>query len=77
MRRYADRSGESGVVAYEIRDDGILVRFRDGPVYLYNAEKPGPAHVAEMQARAQAGRGLSTYISQHVGDNYAEKWPSP
>lgn len=75
LHRYGNRSGDSGVVAYLIEGDGILVQFHSGDIYLYNAEKPGDAHVAEMQARAKAGRGLSTYISQHVSDNYAAKFP--
>ena len=73
MPRYANHDGHSGVVAYESAPDRIAVQFVDGAVYLYDSERPGAAVVAEMQRLARAGRGLSTYISQHVRDNFAEK----
>ena len=31
------------------------------------------AHVAEMKRLAQAGRGLGSYISRHVGKNFAAR----
>lgn len=73
MPRYANHSGQSGVVAYECAPDRIAVQFVDGSVYLYDSGRPGAAAVAEMQRLAAAGRGLSTYISQHVRENFAEK----
>ncbi|WP_410854534.1 hypothetical protein [Paraburkholderia sp. SIMBA_054] len=41
MKRYRDLSGQSGVVAYEISDDAITVKFRDGDVYLYDYATAG------------------------------------
>jgi hypothetical protein len=73
MPRYANQSGHSGVVAYESAPDRIAVQFVDGSVYLYDSERPGAAVVAEMQRLAAAGQGLSTYISQHVQGDFAEK----
>lgn len=73
MKRYANRSGDSGVVAYAIGPGSITVRFRDGGTYLYDGRLPGAAAVAEMQRLAVAGRGLSGYISQHVRGRYARK----
>jgi hypothetical protein len=43
-------------------------------IYEYDRARPGVRHVREMTARAKEGRGLATYISQHVGSNYARKW---
>lgn len=71
MTRYG--SAKSGIVAYELRDDAILVKFRSGEVYVYDVERPGPAHVAEMKRLAVAGEGLATYISRNVRDAYARK----
>ncbi len=71
MKRYGNLSGESGVVAYELAERSIRVRFaRSDRIYEYSHASAGPAHVAEMKRLARAGRGLSTYISQHVADRY-------
>ena len=72
VTRYANLSGNSGVAEYEIGNDYIKVRFRhEAAVYVYNDAAPGPAAVRRMQALAVQGQGLSTYISQYVGKNYA------
>jgi hypothetical protein len=73
MERYRNLSGDAGVEAYEIRADAIVLRFRDGGTYLYDQRAPGGDHVAAMQQRARAGRGLTTYVNQHVRDNYAAR----
>ncbi|UEG52566.1 hypothetical protein LLH06_16545 [Mucilaginibacter daejeonensis] len=70
MTRYRDLSGNSGVVAYRIGTDHIAVEFRSGDMYLYTYHKPGKVAVEDMKRLAEAGRGLSTYISQHVRDDY-------
>lgn len=73
MQRYANRSGHSGVVAYELGADSITVKFTGGDRYLYTEDSTGAAHIARMRELAESGRGLSTYISQHVRDRYARK----
>ena len=75
MRRYANLSGDSGVVAYRIGQDFIEVRFKDGGTYVYTHASAGPRHVEAMKELALAGKGLSTYISRHVGAAYAAKRP--
>jgi hypothetical protein len=75
MQRYANLSGDSGVVAYEAGDGSITVEFRDGARYLYDTRSAGPKHIAAMQRLARAGRGLATYINRHVRQQYAQKWP--
>lgn len=73
MIPYNNLSGDSGVLAYDIGDDFIKIQFRHYPkVYVYDSAKPGWSHVQQMQKLAAAGRGLSTYISQHVGKNYSK-----
>lgn len=61
---------EAGVVAYALLPDAIVVRFRGGVTYLYGARHPGAAHVQAMKQLACAGRGLSSYISRHVRNDY-------
>jgi len=73
MQRYANRSGQSGVVAYELGADAITVKFTGGDRYLYTQDSAGAVHIARMRELAENGRGLSTYISQHVRDRYARK----
>ena len=73
MQRYGNQSRESGVVAYDIDAGRIIVQFRNGDRYLYTEDSAGAANIARMQELAKAGRGLSTFISQHVHDRYARK----
>jgi hypothetical protein len=71
---YKSKSPNTGVSSYELLDDAILLEFTDHKFqYLYNAEKPGSKHVAIMRKLAEQGKGLSTYINQHVRENYARK----
>ena len=73
MKRYLNLSGESGVRAYLPGPDAIAVEFLDGSVYLYTSDSAGIDTIAHMLELAERGRGLSAYISQHVGDAYAQK----
>ena len=65
MRPYGNLSGDSGVVAYEVRSAAIVVRFLDGSLYEYTRESAGATALTEMLRLAQSGRGLSTFIAQH------------
>ena len=73
MPRYSNLSGKSGVVSYETTADSITLRFVNGDRYLYTAARPGRDAVDRMKALAKAGRGLSTFVSQHVRENYERK----
>ena len=77
---YKARNPSAGVLNYELIDDhlgeAILLEFADHKFrYLYNADRPGPEHVAAMRRLARLGDGLTTYVNQHVRDNYAAKLP--
>jgi hypothetical protein len=65
MEPYGNLSGDSGVQSFEIGPDFITVRFHDRPPYLYTYETAGRDNVERMKRLARAGRGLSTFISQH------------
>lgn len=73
MQRYNNLSGQSGVVAYEIGTDSITIEFVGGERYLYTGRSAGAENIAKMQELALAGRGLSTFVSQHIRTRYARK----
>ncbi|KMZ11420.1 hypothetical protein BHUM_05341 [Candidatus Burkholderia humilis] len=72
IQSYRNLAGNSGIAAYEIHRDGIVIRFINGGIYLYDDRAPGRAHAEEMKRLARSGQGLSTYISR-FGSDYAEK----
>jgi hypothetical protein len=74
VKPYRNHSGESGVVAYEIGADAIKVRFTNGTTYVYDVDSVGRRNLATMKKLAEAGSGLSTFISQHVHDRFASKY---
>ena len=73
MIQYKNLSAESGILAYESGDDFIRIQFQDKEVYLYTNESSGKEHIDQMKILAEKGRGLNTYINQHVRKNYAHK----
>ncbi|MCA1247224.1 hypothetical protein [Massilia sp. MS-15] len=73
MHRYRNTSGESGVLAYDIGQDSITIQFQGGERYLYTERSAGAENIARMQELAREGRGLSTFVSQHIRSRYARK----
>ena len=73
LRPYGNLAQNSGVSAYAVQPGAILVQFRNGATYRYDATSPGAEHVRRMQQLARSGKGLSTYISRYVGERYAAK----
>lgn len=73
MERYRNLSGDSGVLAYQIGDAAIAVQFRNGDIYDYTYASAGRRNIEQMKRLARAGKGLSTFISQHVHHAYAGK----
>lgn len=73
MKLYKNLSGKSGVTAYAVADDAILVEFKRGVVYLYTDDTVGANNRHKMQHLAEAGQGLCTFITQHVRSDYAKK----
>jgi hypothetical protein len=76
MKSYSDRSGQSGVVAFQTYADAIDVLFRDEMVYRYDYASTGREYVERMKWLARAGKGLAGYINRHtdVREKYADKW---
>jgi|GEM_PF-121704 len=65
METYKNLGGNSGVVAYLIGDDSIVVRFASGQhtFYRYTYASAGSEAVERMKSLAAAGRGLNGFIS--------------
>lgn len=73
MERYGKPGSRSGVIAFEILETGIVLKFRDGGRYLYTHNNPGRFEVEEMKRLARAGEGLASFVNQHVRERYVRK----
>lgn len=73
MIRYANRGGDSNVLAYESTPGQIVVRFGDDSAYLYTDQSAGADNIARMHALATAGKGLNSFIGRYVAKRYAAK----
>jgi len=65
MQRYRNFSGTSGVRAFEIGPDYIVLQYVSGLPYKYTYELVGAQHVEEMKRLAQKGSHLNKFINQH------------
>jgi hypothetical protein len=73
MQPYKNVAENSGVIAYEIGDDFILIEFQDESVYLYDYKSTGKANIEQMKILALTGEGLTTFINQHIREHYTKK----
>lgn len=73
MEQYKDLTGNSGVTAYEISDNGISVEFNHDAIYRYTYTSAGKRSIEKMKRLAAEGKGLSTYISQMVKEKFEVK----
>ncbi len=73
MRRYEDRHGNSGVVAFRSGSDFIDVEFHDGKQYRYTHQVPGQTEVEAMKQLAASGQNLATFINRVVRDRFAAR----
>ena len=73
MTPYGNSNGSSGVSAFEIQREAIIVEFRHGGKYVYDHDTTGREHVEEMKVLALEGRGLATYINKNVRNLFAAK----
>ncbi len=72
---YQSANPNTGVLNYEIAGPTLILEFQHPKHrYVYGPLAPGPRHVARMIELARAGKGLSTYIAQHV-HTYQAKLP--
>lgn len=73
LNRYKDISGGGGITGYQFVPNGIILQFKHKDLYLYDNSKPGENHVQQMKILAKKGKGLTTYVNQHVRENYKRK----
>lgn len=73
MQHYKAISRDTGVYSFESGKNYIDVQFRDGSVYRYDHVVTGKDHIEKMKRLAVKGKGLTTYINQHVRNRYAAK----
>lgn len=79
MQPYKNLNGDSGVEAYEIQDNALIVKFREANkngyrYYKYSSFKPGTFHLQKMKGMAIIGRGLGEYISKEIKKNYEDRY---
>jgi hypothetical protein len=74
VNRYANLSGNSGVVSYDLRVNSIVIQFQDGWKYEYTNESAGELVVARLKRLAVAGKGLSSFVARVARDKYANKF---
>jgi hypothetical protein len=68
MKRYSNSA--SGVKAYEIGLNYILVKFNSFKIYKYSYSKAGTYKVEKMKKLALRGKGLNTYINRYAKYSY-------
>jgi hypothetical protein len=73
MKAYKKVNSDSGVSFYEVLEDGIIIRFNDGSTYLYTFRSAGKTAISRMKQLAASGKGLTTYINQHVKKKYEKQ----
>jgi hypothetical protein len=66
MEKYQDINGNSGIGAFEIGSDYIIVTFKDGSIYKYSYQSAGRENIEQMKRLARKGSGLNTFINRNV-----------
>lgn len=79
MEKYKNLGGNSGVEAYEIQNDAIIVEFKNrtkagNKFYKYSYTRPGMVEVEKMKRLAVEGRGLGGYISSDIDERYEQRY---
>jgi hypothetical protein len=69
---YGDTNTGSGVCCYAYNEKGMSIHFKSGvKKYWYSRDVFGEDNMAELIRRAEAGKGLNSYV------NHLRKWPRP
>ena len=74
VETYKNLSGHSGVIAYKVGNEYIIVQFKDGrhTFYRYSSSSVGSGNLAHMKQLAETGIGLNSFISsnEHIKNGY-------
>jgi len=75
MQAYKDSDNNSNIVAYEIGDDLIVIKFCTGRFksYKYTTRSTSSHNISEMKKLASLGDGLNSFISNNK-PGYESKW---
>jgi len=73
VERYKNVDGSSGVLAFDIGLDIIIVAFKNGNIYEYTSLSTGKQNLNRMAQLARSGSGLHYFINKHVRKKYARK----
>ena len=73
MEIYKNLSGDSGVHAFQIGADFIIVGFKKGGTYRYSYRSAGRRNIEQMKTLARRGQGLGTFINRYVKKEYERK----
>jgi hypothetical protein len=73
MQRYNGADRDSGIDAYEAGANYMRVRFIHGGTYVYTYRSAGRRHIDTMKLLAKSGKGLNTYINDHVRERFERK----
>ena len=68
---------DSGVRAFQIGENYIIVQFKKEEIYLYDEERICKENINKMKEKALAAKGLSTYITRtrpKIYNRYTAKW---
>lgn len=65
MKPYLNRTGQSGIVAYDYDETRICIQFHDGKTYEYSIARIGSANLAMLKQRADCGEGLNSAINKN------------
>ena len=62
MNTYRNISGKSGIVGFNILQNGILVKFTSGTIYEYTFESAGKNTIDIIRNLAMTGIGLNGFL---------------
>ena len=65
MKPYQNRTGKSGIVAYDYDETRIFIEFHDGKTYEYSIARIGSSNLAMLKQRADFGEGLNSAINKN------------
>lgn len=63
--QYENKSGNSGVVAFEINPDYIWIWFKSGKAYRYSKQSVSEYYLSILVELAKLGEGLNTFINKN------------
>ena len=76
MKPYLNRTGKSGIIAYEYDATSIRVQFHDGKTYEYSISRIGSSNLEMLKRCADAGEGLNAAINTNpaIKNGWSSRW---